>query len=201
MADAYQITIWARGVVQDMEGRHMSLIMANSADKDGKFVQAWDDYADLPDRVGVPLRKYVRISDEEIEMRYDYENKNPSMSVIMDDTIVKGLNVLWGMDKGGVLVVNSKRDPDEILKFIPNKELLSKIICVDAEEAFSMEGLDFMGSEGGVEVSAVGAGISAVIAGAAVHGTDNLTLDSLVAVTANKDGVKEGYEKAVIKDL
>ncbi|UCF31833.1 MAG: 2-oxoacid:acceptor oxidoreductase family protein [bacterium] len=201
MADVYQITIWARGVVQDMEGRHMSLIMANSADKDGKFVQAWDDYADLPDRVGVPLRKYVRISDEEIEMRYEYENKEPNMVVLMDDTIVKGMNILWGMKKGGVLVVNSKRSPDEILKFVPNKELLKKVICVDAEHAFSMEGLDFMGSEGGVEAAAVGAGISAVIAGAAVHGTDNLTLDSLVAVAANKEGAKEGYEKAVVKDL
>jgi len=201
MSDVYEITIWARGVVQDMEGRHMTLIMANSADKDGKFVQAWDDYADLPDRVGVPLRKYVRISDEEIEMRYEYENKNPSLVVIMDDTIVKGLNILWGMDKGGVLVVNTKRDPDEILKFIPNKELLSKIICVDAAEEFSMEGLDFMGSEGGVEAKAVGAGISAVLAGAACHGTDNLTIDSLVAVSANKEGAKAGYETAVVKDL
>ena len=121
--------------------------------------------------------------------------------MIMDDTIVKGLNILWGMDKGGVLVVNSKRSPDEILKFIPNKDLLSKVICVDAEEEFSMEGLDFMGSEGGVEAAAVGAGISAVLAGAACHGTDNLTIDSLVAVAANKAGAKAGYETAVVKEL
>ncbi len=206
MADVYQITIWARGVVQDMEGRHMSLIMANSADKDGKFVQAWDDYADLPDRVGVPLRKYVRISDEEIEMRYEYENKNPNMSVIMDDTIIKGLNILWGMEKGGVLVVNTKRDPDEILKFVPNKELLSAVVCVDANGIlggveFTMEGLDFMGSEGGVEAIEVGAGISAAIAGAASHVTDNLNVESLVAVAANKEAVQQGFDQAVVKSL
>src|SRR4030066_605540 len=84
----YEITIWARGVTQDMEGRHLSLLLSKAADKDGKFTQAWDNYADLPDRVGVPLRKYTRISDEEIEMRYADENRRPHMSIVMADTIV-----------------------------------------------------------------------------------------------------------------
>ena len=66
MADVFEVTIWARGVTQDMEGRHLSLVIANAAAKDGKFTQAWDNYADLPDRVQVPLRKYARISDEEM---------------------------------------------------------------------------------------------------------------------------------------
>lgn len=204
MAEVYEITIWARGVVQDMEGRHLSLLMANSADKDGKFVQAWDNYADLPDRVGVPLRKYARISDEEIEMRYDYENLNPNMSVVMDESIVKGIDILYGMPKGGVLIVNTKRTPDEILKFIPNKDILSTVVCVDAEGisgACSMEDVDFMGSEGGVEAAEVGKGLSAPLVGAAAKAIDQLTLDSAVAVTANKEGVKAGYEQAVVKAL
>jgi oxalate oxidoreductase subunit delta len=204
MADVYEVTIWARGVVQDMEGRHLSLLLANSADKDGKFVQAWDNYADLPDRVGVPLRKYARISDEEIEMRYEYENDNPQLSIVMDDTIVKGIDILAGMEKGGALVVNTARSPEEILKFIPNSDLLSMIVCVDATGiagAGTMEDIDFMGSEGGVEVSEVGKGMSAPLVGAAAKATDKVTLDSLVAVTANKDGVKQGYEQAVVKSL
>ncbi len=204
MADVYEVTIWARGVLQDMEGRHLSLLLANSADKDGKFVQAWDNYADLPDRVGVPLRKYARISDEEIEMRYEYENDNPQLSIVMDDTIVKGIDILNGMEKGGALVVNTTRSPEEILKFIPNSDLLRTVVCVDATGiagACSMEDIDFMGSEGGVEAAEVGTGMSAPLVGAAAKATERLTLDSLVAVTANKEGVKEGYEKAVVKSL
>lgn len=200
----YEITIWARGVTQDMEGRHLSLLLANSASKDGKFTQAWDNYADLPDRVGVPLRKYARICDEEIEMRYLYENANPNMSIVMDDTIVKGIDVLRGMPKGGVLVVNTKRDVEEILKLIPNKDLLSKIICVDATGiagGSGLESLDFMGSEGGVEATAVGSGLAAPLVGAACKGTDLLKLDSLVAVAANKAGVKEGNKQAIVKSL
>ena len=49
MAEVFEVTIWATGVLQDMEGRHASLLIANAADKEGKFVQAWDNYADLPD--------------------------------------------------------------------------------------------------------------------------------------------------------
>ncbi len=200
----YEITIWARGVTQDMEGRHLSLLIANSASKDGKFTQAWDNYADLPDRVGVPLRKYARISDEEIEMRYLYENAEPNMSIVMDDTIVKGMDVLYGMPKGGVLVVNTKRPVDEILKLIPNKDVLSKIVCVDATGiagGTGLESLDFMGSEGGVEATAVGAGLSAPLVGAAAKVCDKLKVESLAAVAANKAGVKEGNKTAEVKSL
>jgi len=200
----YEVTIWARGVTQDMEGRHLSLLLANSASKDGKFTQAWDNYADLPDRVGVPLRKYARISDEEIEMRYLYENAEPNMSIVMDDTIVKGMDILYGMPKGGVLIVNTKRPVDEILKLIPNKDILSAIVCVDATGiagGTGLESLDFMGSEGGVEATAVGAGLSAPLVGAAAKVCDKIKLDSLVAVAANKAGVKEGNKQAVVKTL
>ena len=59
----HQITVWARGVVQDKEGRDIANGLASAAGKDGKFTQSFDNYVDLPDRVNVPLRKYARISD------------------------------------------------------------------------------------------------------------------------------------------
>ncbi|MBN2720055.1 MAG: 2-oxoacid:acceptor oxidoreductase family protein [Proteobacteria bacterium] len=201
MAKIFEVTIWATGVLQDMEGRHASLLIANAADKAGKFVQAWDNYADLPDRVNVPLRKYARISDEEIEMRYEYENEHPEMVIIMQDAIIKGMNVLWGMPKGGVLVINTKRSVDDILKFIPNKDLLSKIVTVDANSIAKVADIDFMGGEGGVEVVGIGAGPSAPLVGAACKVTDAFSLENVVAVAANKDGVKKGYEQAVVTNL
>jgi hypothetical protein len=126
------------------------------------------------------------------------------MSIVMDDTIVKGIDVLRGMPKGGVLVVNTKRSADEILKLIPNKDLLSAIVCVDATGiagGTGLESLDFMGSEGGVEAKAIGAGMSAPLVGAAAKATDRVKLESLVAIAANKAGVKEGYKKAQVKSL
>ena len=199
--ELFEVTIWCRGVFQDMEGRHATLLMANAADLGGKFVQAWDDYADLPDRVGVPLRKYVRLAEEEIEMRFVYVNNAPNLVLIMDDTIVKGLNILRGMPKGGSLVVNTKRTPDEILAFIPNKELLANLVCVDASGLASDTAIDFMGSEGCVEVASVGAGISAPLVGAAAKVCDLFTVENVVKVAANKDAVQKGYDAASVKAL
>lgn len=202
MAHVHEVTIWARGVVQDKEGRDVAQTLASAADKEKKFTQAWDDYADLPDRVGVPLRKYARISEEEIEMRYDYENENPEVVMLVDDTIVKGMNVLKGMRKGGVLVVNSKRSPEDILKFVPNKDLLSKIVCVDADGiASGATTIDFSGTEGGVDTTTLGAGISAPMVGAVAKATGLVALDSAVDVVVNKDALKRGYEEAQIKSL
>lgn len=204
MAEVFEVTIWARGVTQDMEGRHLSLVIANAASKGGKFTQAWDNYADLPDRVQVPLRKYARISDEEIEMRYNYENKNPSLVIVMDDTIVKGIDILSGMKKGGALVVNSKRSADELLALIPNKNLLKSFVTVDATGIIGgtgLEGIDFMGSEGGTEAVSVAVGLAAPLVGAAAKVCDKFSLENAVACAANKAGVKEGNKTAVVKSL
>ena len=127
-----------------------------------------------------------------------------SMSIVMDDTIVKGIDILRGMPKGGALVVNTKRPPDDILKLIPNKDLLKTIVCVDATGIIGgtgLESLDFMGSEGGVEATAVGAGIAAVLVGAAAKATDRVKLEHLVEVAANRSAVREGNKTAVVKNL
>ena len=74
MAKVTEITVWTRGVVMDKEARDVANAFAQAAKMEGKFVQAFDNYEDLPDRVLVTTRKYARISDEEIEMKYVYTN-------------------------------------------------------------------------------------------------------------------------------
>jgi oxalate oxidoreductase subunit delta len=201
MAKIHQITVWARGVVQDKEGRDISNGLAQAAQKEGKFTQAFDNYVDLPDRVNVPLRKYARISDEEIEERYEYENEHPEVVIIADATLVKGMNILRGMPKGGILVVNTDRKPEDILKFIPNKELLSKIVCVDAKGICGETTVDFSGSEGGIDAVGLGAGLAAPILGAVVRGTGLVKLENLAAVVKNKEAMYKGHETAVVKAL
>src|SRR5512139_2235493 len=161
MASVKQFTVWVRGVIQDKEGRDISNGIAAAGLYEGKFTQAFDNYVDLPDRVNVPLRKYARISDEEIEERYEYENETPEVVIVADATIVKGINILRGMTKGGTLVVATDRKPEDILKFIPNKDLLSKIVCVDAKAICGDRTVDFSGSEGGIDATSLGAGIAA----------------------------------------
>ena len=196
-----QITVWARGVVQDKEGRDIANGLANAAKKEGKFTQAFDNYVDLPDRVNVPLRKYARISDEEIEERYEYENEKPEVVIVADATLVKGINILRGMEKGGVLVVNTDRKPEDILKFVPNKDLLKAVVCVDARGICGDVTVDFSGSEGGVDAVGLGAGLAAPILGAVVRGTNVVKLENLAAVVKNKEALYKGHEQAVVKTL
>ena len=201
MAHVHEITVWTRGVVKDKEGRDVANALAGAADREGKFTQAFDNYVDLPDRVNVPVRKYTRISDEEIEMRYDYENENPEVVVVVDAAMVKGVNVLRGMAKGGVLVVNTDRRPEDILKFIPNKDLLKAIACVDADGIAGTATVDFSGSEGGVDAVGVGAGIAAPLLGAVVKATGLVKLGNLAAVVKNVEALRQGHERAVVHSL
>jgi len=200
VAHVHEITIWTRGVVKDKEGRDVANGIAKAADKEGKFTQAFDNYVDLPDRVNVPLRKYARISDQDIEMKYDYENEKPEVVVVVDATIVKGINVLRGVDDG-ILVVNTKRAPEEILKFIPEKARLKAIACVDADGICGTSTVDFSGSEGGVDTAGLGAGMAAPLLGAVAKATGLVKLESLAAVVKNRDGLFKGHETTVIKTL
>jgi oxalate oxidoreductase subunit delta len=201
MASIKQITIWARGVIQDKEGRDIANGIAAAADYEGKFTQAFDNYVDLPDRVNVPLRKYARISDAEIEERYEYENEHPEIVILSDATIVKGMNVLRGMQKGGTLVVNTNRTPEDILRFVPNKELLKQVVCVDANGICGVQTVDFSGSEGGMDMVGLGAGVAAPILGALVKGTNVVKLESLAKVVKNSEAMYKGYDQATVKTL
>lgn len=201
MGKVHEITVWTSGVVKDKEGRDVANALARAGQKEGKFVQAFDNYVDLPDRVNVPVRKYARISDEEIEMRYEYENEHPEVVVLVTDAIVKGMNVLRGMPKGGVLVVNTARRPEQILKFVPNKDVLKALVCVDADGIAGKSTVDFSGSEGGIDATALGAGVAAPLLGAVARATSLVKLESLEGVVANKAALKSGYEQAVVHNV
>jgi len=199
VAHVHEITIWTRGVVKDKEGRDVAGGIAKAADKEGKYTQAFDNYVDLPDRVNVPLRKYARISEQEIEMRYDYENERPEVVVLVDATIVKGMNVLRGMGSGGILLVNTNRKPDEILKFLPDTKGLKAIACVDATGIAGTSTVDFSGTEGGVDAVGLGAGIAAPILGAFAKATKLVKLETLAAVVSNRDALYKGHEMVVVQ--
>ena len=200
-AKVHQITVWARGVVQDKEGRDIANGLAAAAAKEGKFTQAFDNYVDLPDRINVPLRKYARISDEEIEERYEYENAHPEVVIVTDATLVKGIDILRGMESGGTLVVATDRKPEDILKFIPNRDLLAQLVCVDAKTICGEQKIDFSGSEGGVDSLGIGQGISAPLLGALARGTTLVKLENLDIVVKNKDALHKGYDQAVVHAL
>ncbi len=199
MAKVTEITVWTRGVVMDKEARDVANAFAQAAKMEGKFVQAFDNYEDLPDRVMVTTRKYARISDEEIEMKYLYTNSHPDVVVIVEPTIIKGINVLKGMPEGGLLVINTNRPIDYMLKFIPNADVLGAIATVDAEGISGIRTVDFSGSEGGVDAAGIGAGIAAPILGAMARVTGMVQKEKLAKIISDVASMERGYNEVKLQ--
>ncbi len=199
MAKVTEITVWTRGVVMDKEARDVANAFAQAAKMEGKFIQAFDNYEDLPDRVLVTTRKYVRISDEEIQMKYLYVNEHPDVVVIVEPTIVKGINVLRGMPEGGLLVINTPRPIEYMLKFIPNADILGAVATVDADGISGIRTVDFSGSEGGVDASGLGAGIAAPILGAMAKVTGMVKKENLAKIIKDVAAMERGYQEAKVQ--
>lgn len=199
MAKVTEITVWTRGVVMDKEARDVANAFAQAAKMQGKFVQAFDNYEDLPDRVLVTTRKYVRVSDEEIEMKYLYTNSHPDVVVIVEPTIVKGINVLKGMPEGGLLLINTNRPIDYMLQFVPNADVLGAIATVDADGISGIRTVDFSGSEGGVDASGLGAGIASPILGAMAKVTGMAKRENLAKIVSDVAALERGYKEVKIQ--
>ena len=199
MSKITEITVWTRGVVMDKEARDVANAFAMAAEMEGKFIQAFDNYEDLPDRVLVTTRKYARISDEEIEMKYLYTNDHPDVVVVAEPTIVKGINILRGMPEGGLLLINTNRSVDYMLQFIPNADLLGAIATVDADSISGVKTVDFSGSEGGVDAAGLGAGIAAPILGAMARVTGMVKMDSLEKIVSDVAALDRGYNEVTLR--
>jgi oxalate oxidoreductase subunit delta len=199
MAKVTEITVWTRGVVMDKEARDIANAFGQAAKMEGKFVQAFDNYEDLPDRVLVTTRKYVRISDEEIQMKYLYVNEHPDVVVIVEPTIIKGINVLRGMPEGGLLIINTNRPIDYMLQFIPNADQLGAVAAVDADGISGIRTVDFSGSEGGVDAAGVGAGIASPILGAMAKVTGMAKKENLAKIISDVAGMERGYKEVKVQ--
>jgi oxalate oxidoreductase subunit delta len=183
----------------DKEARDVANAFAQAAKMEGKFVQAFDNYEDLPDRVLVTTRKYVRISDGEIQMKYLYVNEHPDVVVIVEPTIVKGINILRGMPEGGLLIINTNRSIDYMLQFIPNADILGAVAAVDADSISGIRTVDFSGSEGGVDASGLGAGIASPILGAMAKVTGMVKKENLAKIISDVAALERGYQEVKIQ--
>ncbi len=103
-------------------------IMAQAAVKEGKYVKAFPDFG--PERSGAPIKTYLRISQNEIRTSEPIEN--PDILVILDETILEKDGILKNinLDKEGVILVNSRKSPDEISSDLI--DLKGKVYTIDA---------------------------------------------------------------------
>jgi Pyruvate/2-oxoacid:ferredoxin oxidoreductase gamma subunit len=199
-----QITVWTRGVTLAKEARDTATLLAKAGKSEGMQTQSFDNYVDLPDRIGVACKSYARISDEPIETFYEYENQHHDVIVLVEETLIKGHDYLKGANRGCVVIVNTTREPETFLKWIGPEENLSRVralATIDADSLGAGVTLTFDGTEGAADDTKIGAGIGAVIAGAAARVSGCVGLDALIAAAENPDAVQQGWERVQVLDL
>jgi 2-oxoacid:acceptor oxidoreductase delta subunit (pyruvate/2-ketoisovalerate family) len=193
-----QITTWSRGVVLIKDGRDVSFVLAEAARKDGKYVQAFENYVDLPDRVNVPVTSFCRIADEPIESRFLYENEAHDVVVLLEESLIKN-PILNNIINGAVLVVNTKRPAAELAKFLPKHPHLKSIVTVDASKG-GRAAFTLSGQEGATDATGIGGGYASALAGAVAKATGLVTIESLLKAGKDAKGIQYGYDTCVVAD-
>lgn len=86
-------------------------LIAIAAVGKGKFAQAFPSFG--PERRGAPVVAFSRVDDKKILIRAKiYE---PDVVVVLDPGLITLVNPLEGLKKDGILIVNTRKAPDEIL--------------------------------------------------------------------------------------
>jgi len=99
--------------------------LAEAAIDAGKFIQSFPEYG--PERAGAPIRAYTRIDDVPIKLHCGVTE--PEVVVVIDPTLATK-QVLAGLGKDGILVVNTHKSPEEIKKELNITS--TKVATVDA---------------------------------------------------------------------
>ena len=109
------------------------LLLADCAFNSGKHVQGFPEYG--PERQGAPITAYNRITDEHYKVHSNIYK--PDYVVVVDETLLKSVDVTSGLKDSGALIINTKKSPEEIRR-IGGYE--GRIGVIDAEK-ISMETL------------------------------------------------------------
>jgi pyruvate ferredoxin oxidoreductase gamma subunit len=86
-------------------------LVAQAAIGEGKYAQAFPAFG--AERRGAPVLAFVRISSSE-PIRVRAEITEPDVVVVLDPALLRTVDVTSGLKANGVLVVNTKKPPEQI---------------------------------------------------------------------------------------
>lgn len=131
MKDTIEIRWHGRG---GQGAKTASLLLADAAFNTGKYIQGFPEYG--PERMGAPITAYNRISVNPIKVHSNiYE---PDFVVVVDDTLLRPVDVTAGLKKEGALVINTTKSIEELKPLLNGYE--GRVYAIDARKV-SMEAL------------------------------------------------------------
>lgn len=103
-----------------------SLLLAEVAFNTGMYIQGFPEYG--PERMGAPITAYNRIANYPLRVHSNiYE---PDYVVVVDETLLKTVDCTAGLKRDGAIVINTKKNPEEIREELRGYE--GKIYTIDA---------------------------------------------------------------------
>lgn len=124
MKDFFEIRWHGRG---GQGAKTIALLFADAALATGKYIQAFPEYG--PERMGAPVQSFNRLADAPIMVHCGVDN--PDVVVILDHSLMKTVNTIEGLGKGGVMLINTVKKPADVRKeFNISPDI--KIFTVDA---------------------------------------------------------------------
>ena len=125
MKDLIEIRWHGRG---GQGAKTASLLLADAAFNTGKYIQGFPEYG--PERMGAPITAYNRISTSPIRVHSNiYE---PDYVVVVDDTLLKAVDVASGLKEDGAIVINTTKGIDEIAPLL--KGYKGSVYIIDARK-------------------------------------------------------------------
>jgi pyruvate ferredoxin oxidoreductase delta subunit len=141
-----------RGIFQKNLGKYIGSDIVQIASRMGKVAFSNGRYSDSPERNGIPCKYFAFVSpdlsEEELEAecgaKLDIDEAD--VSIVVDDTMVKGVEP-WGWhgvrainekvrEKGCLLVV-SRHEQDELLKFIPRRPYSFRLATLEGDASLA----------------------------------------------------------------
>ena len=104
------------------------LLLADAAFSSGKQVQGFPEYG--PERMGAPITAYNRICDGGAGNSVHSNIYNPDFVIVVDETLLRSVDVTSGLSEEGAIIVNSRKSPAEVREQLHGYR--GKVCTVDA---------------------------------------------------------------------
>jgi 2-oxoacid:acceptor oxidoreductase gamma subunit (pyruvate/2-ketoisovalerate family) len=156
-------------------------ILASAVFKDGKYCQSFPAFG--VERRGAPVTAFTRIDDRYVNLRCEiYE---PDHLVVLDPTLMEGVNITAGLKEGGIIVVNSEKDASEL-----SFDRKYRVATVDASGIAVRHHL-------GTMTSPI---VNTAILGAFARATGLVTIDSVIEAIRESVPVRQEENAKAAKD-
>jgi len=164
-------------------------LVAQAAINEGKFAQAFPSFG--PERRGAPVLSFVRIDSKE-PIRIRAGITEPDVVVVLDPSLLHIVNVTLGLNKNGMLIINTKKSFQDIESEFKIKQ---KLATIDATK-IARELL-------GVPIT------NTTMIGALIKATEVINLESMIEPLQHRFGrlaernisaMKKAYEETLVKE-